>query len=769
MLINIKDFDNYVKYYPINEGLKDGSQSKCNQIFAKGPTIKFTDGQSVEPSAIVKVVEDAIVYLAEEFQTTFRFAQRINIIFLRYSSRIKTMAVDENMNMYINASFVYHTLQMNKELVAIVIMHEVLHVLFNHIERGKNWLAANGKPLNKSTNHDTNLAADIEVNQTLVRLRLTSANVISNVIHGLYLTGKKGDLGVNTNVVPMETILNNEEYMNWLRSMSPESLDPDDEDKNKKITTSKDWDEGYKDAWNKLAEIIKKYGYKKVWDILLEKGIINTEGEIDVEKSPANIKSLEFLQVKSMRDFIFESKVDPQPFASIKPFEKGQTYEDGYGTALSKIVSQLKAAIDGGADGGEGGNGGKKYESGLKKDELEKIKIPMPESDGGKSGDDGIPSNFDSEKNTSYGEGGDGKDDDEITDDDLNKLEKDLEDTFNGNDENDKSNDSDKNNEHIDSGSIGGTGSYSDSKTISNDVLKDAGYSDDDIKEINAIREKNRVRNSKEGIEKAKIELSKNLRNSSIIKQYLDAIEVESEKYKNIWKEVMEDFLAEKTRRAGRDIKGGANDWKKKSRIAMGEYGVHRKLLSQDPQDVNVYVDVSGSVDVKLLEIISKSLVIFSQQYEYSGINICPWASTNNGIHRVDEFDKRSENEVTDEILKIVSKGIAQCGGGTEAKAVLAAMIDVVVNNLNDDNKNEKDDVHVVITDGYFDFENIENKLTSSLNNAIEDRDDVAERCPENTFWMIYDADESLMESWRNEIKKGKLIFINSDVVKNNA
>ena len=234
ILTNIKDFDEYVEYYPINEGLRDGSQSKCNQIFSKGPTIKFSDGQSVEPAEIVKVVNDAINYLAEDFQTTFRFAQRINIIFLRYSSKIKTMAVDENMNMYINASFVYHTLQMNKELVAVVIMHEVMHVLFNHIERGKNWLAAKGKPLNKTTNYETNLAADIEVNQTLVRLRLTTANVIRNVIHGLYLTGKKGDLGVNTNVVPMETILDNDEYMTWLKGMCPPDLDPDDEKINKK-------------------------------------------------------------------------------------------------------------------------------------------------------------------------------------------------------------------------------------------------------------------------------------------------------------------------------------------------------------------------------------------------------------------------------------------------------------------------------------------------------------------------------------------------------
>ena len=48
-------------------------------------------------------------------------------------------------------------------------------------------------------------------------------------------------------------------------------------------------------------------------------------------------------------------------------------------------------------------------------------------------------------------------------------------------------------------------------------------------------------------------------------------------------------------------------------------------------------------------------------------------------------------------------------------------------------------------------------------------RNDVAETAPENTFWMIYDAPESYREQWKNEIKKGTLIFINSEVVKNNG
>ena len=95
-------------------------------------------------------------------------------------------------------------------------------------------------------------------------------------------------------------------------------------------------------------------------------------------------------------------------------------------------------------------------------------------------------------------------------------------------------------------------------------------------------------------------------------------------------------------------------------------------------------------------------------------------------------------------------------------------MVDVVVETLSDEKKKKKDDVHVVITDGYFDYSDVENRISRAIRSEI-DRDDVAEKAPENTVWMIYDADDDLRDRWSNEIKKGKIIFINSKVVKNNG
>lgn len=781
-LINIKDFDNYCA---LNEDLVHGEQSVCNRAFINGGPITFADGSSVHPKEIVHAVNSALSYLMNEYQRTFTFAKNtLNIIYLAHSNKIKTMAVDEHMNLYMNAGFIYHSLKMDKELIAAVIMHEVFHALFDHIDRGKNWLAANGKSKTPSTWHDTNLAADVEVNQTLVRIGLIDENRLIKEIKGIYLKNVGGDLGMNTNVVPMEIILNDEKYMAKLRSMSPPPRDPEKENPQEPLKTTEEWNQGYKDAWNKIAGLIKKYGYEKVWQKLQDAGIINNLGEIFADKGVDDIKALEYLTVKSYDEYVNETKVYEVP-----PEDTGQTYDEGFNTAFRKLIEKLGKVMNPDEEAGDsmdGGAGptGPTYDTDIKKEDLDEIDLPnkgkkskgqgqgngLPEnmkpnesdSDDGQGDENDSQNNNDSSKSDSSskgaGQGGSGKSDDQLTDDDFDKLAKDIEKRTSGGSQKVSTQ------QNID---IGGTGSFQD--TIINDEdLKEAGYSDEDIEAINGVRKDNETNNSKARIQKEIDRMKRELPKYSPISKYLDAIEIESSKYRNLWKDLLEEFMAKKTRRAGKDTPTGHNDWRRKSRIANGEYGIHHQSEAQDPQDVNVYVDVSGSVDVELLEVVAKSLVIFTQEWEYSGLNICPWASTSNGVYRIEEFYEKDEKETTDEILKIVSKGIAQCGGGTDIEAAIEVMLEVVEETLMDEDKEEKDDIHVVITDGYFNYQNVEDKIRRSILKATK-RQDVADRAPEHTFWMIYDLPDNMKDDWRKEIKKGKVVFITSEVVKNNG
>jgi hypothetical protein len=518
-------------------------------------------------------------------------------------------------------------------------------------------------------------------------------------------------------------------------------------------------------------------------------------GEISKDKGIDDIKALEYLTVRSMEEYVNEAKEAPKQ-------DTGKTYEEGFNTAFRKLIDKLNNAMnpDEGTDGAGGGGsqgGGQNYDTDLKNEDLDEIELPN-NNKGGESSDenDGLPENIKSDgsgegkgksqedqkesdgnnndqqgddqqgdskdsgddnkqKSKSAGKGGQGKSADSLTDDDVNKLANDIE---------NRGGETSEMGEHT---SIGGTGSFAE-KGLSDDDLAEAGYSQDDIDAINKIRKQNETNNSKEKIQKAIDKMRRDLPKSDPINKYLKAIEIESNKYKNLWKDILEEFMSQKTRRAGKDTPTGYNDWKRKSRIAMGEYGVHHKNEAQDPQDVNVYVDVSGSVDTSLLEVICKSLVVFTQQWEYSGMNICPWASRNNGVFKVEDFYDKNEREVTEEILAIVSTGIAQCGGGTDADAAIAAMLDVVEQTLNDDAKDEKDDIHIVITDGWFDYQNVEERIRSAIMQTVH-RADVADRAPVNTIWMIYDAPDNLKDAWTNEIKKGRLVFINSEVVKNNG
>ena len=81
---------------------------------------------------------------------------------------------------------------------------------------------------------------------------------------------KKSDSG--RDIVPMEIILDDEEYMNKLRSMCPPPPDPEQGGDNSTIETTDEWNNGYKDAWNKIAGLIKKYGHKGAWQKLLDAG-----------------------------------------------------------------------------------------------------------------------------------------------------------------------------------------------------------------------------------------------------------------------------------------------------------------------------------------------------------------------------------------------------------------------------------------------------------------------------------------------------------------
>ena len=773
-LKSYEDYRNELKTI-INEGLLDAGQNKLNRAFLNMGPIPLSNGEFINPKDIVEVIKKTIMFLSEEYRTYFSFVKDVNIIYLINCSQCRTMAVDEHMNMYMDVLFIYKNLKMDIELIGAVIMHEIFHIIYNHIERGKNWLSAHGKNI-ETDFFDTNLAGDIEVNTTLVKKNIITKERLIDEIHGLFLD-KANDNGNRIDVLNIEAILENEEMMAKLRSMANKPQEQNGGGNDTSIDTTDEWDNGYKQGWDKIAELTEKYGAEEVFKKLQEKGIINDAGKLNSDINMDDILGIQFIHIFKFDEFINESKSSNGQF---------KTEEDGFFKGVENAIAQIANSLNGGNDFNVENNA-PQINSKLSNDDLKSLKLPPSDSTNQQqSQNKGLPQNVQSDNKSQQqndnsnkgesqpngnqsqqqsGKSNDGKDNLDV---DANTLSNDLKNKSKNTQGNVGYKDQPEGNDSSNS-EIGNTGTIFDDKQTSkiNKALKESGYSQEDIDAINDVIEKNKTLNSKEGVELKKKQLYNKLPSNDPVKKYLDKIMVEESKYKNIWKKIMKEFLSKKTRRAGDDVLSNRFDWKNKRKLSIGRIAPNNLKDAQEPQDINVYVDVSGSVNIELLEIISQSLCIFAKDFKYSGINIIPWASHSNGSHKVESLSKSNPDKIAQEILGYISEGINECGGGT---ALNHACVPEIVASVADKKRKKKDDVHIIITDGQtFGDEKTVEDLIQQVALQVTKNSHYGKTIAKNCFWMIYDINNDDKKSWEESIKLGKLLFIVSSTVIGNA
>ena len=803
----IKSYENYSNELKtlINEGLYDAGQNSLNRAFLKMDEIPLSNGESIKPRDIVIAVKNAIDFLASEYRTYFSFVKyNVNIIYLINCPQCRTMAVDANMNMYMDVLFIYKNLKMDKELIGAVIMHEIFHILYNHIERGKNWLSAHGKNI-ETDFFDTNLAGDIEVNTTLVKKNIISRERLINELHGLFLDQVHSN-GNIIDVIHMEAILENEKVMAKLRSMAKKPQEQNGNGNDTSIDTTDEWDNGYKQGWDKIAELTEKYGAEKVFKKLQEKGIINEKGQLNSDINMDDILGIQFIHIFNFDEFINESKNSNGQF---------KTEEDGFFQGVKNAIAQIASSLGknaggenaGGGDTLNGKNNSPQINSKLSNDDLKSLKLPPSDSTNQQqSQNNGLPQNVQSDNNQSQQQSGNSNNGESQTSGGQSQQQSgnsnNGESQTSGGQSQQQSGNSNGGNDNLDgdantllddlknkSKNAQGNVGYADSPfgkdssnseigntgTVLNDkqtskiqkALKESGYSEDAINAIKEIIEKNKVLNSKEGVESKKKELYNKLDRNDPVKKYLDKIMVEESKYKNIWKKIMKDFLSKKSRSAGNDVLSKNYNWKNKRKLPLGIIAVNRLKKAQEPQDINVYVDVSGSVNKDILEIIAQSLCIFAKNFKYSGINIIPWASYSNGSHKVQSLSQSNPDKIAKEILGYIDEGINECGGGTNLNL---ACVPKIVASVADKKRKEKDDVHIIITDGQTggDEKTVEDLIQQVALQETKNSH-YGKTIAKNCFWMIYDADNYDKKSWEESIKLGKLIFIVSSTVIGNA
>lgn len=752
----IKDYDSFTvsDCVSINEGIQDGGATVINKAFIEHGPIELSNGEFIEPKEIVNVVKKTInEYLAYNWGSFFSFVKNFTIIYIWNDPNCHTMCVDNHLNIYMDALFIYRDLKMDPKLIGAVIMHEIFHVVYNHLERGRRWLVSKQKTLNSKTAYENNLAADIEVNTSLVLKNIITRERLVDEIHGLFLKE------LSSNVPPMEEILEDERLMNKLRNMCPFDKHiggGEGEEKTEVVESTPEFDDAYVEMKNKITELVNKYGPEEAIKKLREIGaVVGVSPRVSDDFVADDIFSLSFLQLKSYEDFLNEEK-KPNNFS---------TKMDGYRAALNKAMQEIESALAG-KDGvkveGGGNGGGVVPKTNIDKSKLKPMNLPTASADGEKKKDNpegGLPTNIPQkgkDGEDSEGEGG-GNGDVDLNGEIKNNGKKniDINVTYKGQKTGGDS--------IIDKSSIGKTGTFVDSSEGNpfEETIKKC-YGDELAEKVIKQIEASKHYNTKENIEKKKQDLYNSLPERDSIKLIWDKAKSSEKKYMAMWKKILKSFLNKKTRNAGRDVRDDRIKWGEKRHMSIAVMSPKNLTKGQEPQDLNVYVDVSGSVysNMELMQLIAESLVAFMKSFNYSGINIIPWASKSTGVHKVESISKKGSTNAVDEILKHISDGANECGGGTDL--VGACVPEIVKTTFQYKGRQKMDDVHIIITDGLVggDVRNIEDVIESSINKYKgASSSSVATKVVKNCIWMLYDNEDT---GWDDNIKLGELVRISS-------
>jgi len=253
----------YIESYSIfkilNESLLSDDQRMVNKAFlnmADPETgLCMWDGELIKPKDVVDVINETLNYMQDEWPYWYSYFMDFSIIWSSKSGlQVDTMAVDDNMNLYINPLFVQKYLKNKVEYTQFVLMHEMMHVVFNHVRRSKNYL--NNSPIAR-TWRDTNLAGDLEINTFLVLLNVITRSEIENEIGGGVILDE-----VNR-VITLEDILDSDDLMNKLKSKFDQpnkSLPQQNNNSNNDIQAdggeSQQLDPAFVDGFNEAKKII---------------------------------------------------------------------------------------------------------------------------------------------------------------------------------------------------------------------------------------------------------------------------------------------------------------------------------------------------------------------------------------------------------------------------------------------------------------------------------------------------------------------------------
>ena len=137
------------------------------------------------PNDVVRCLNSAIGVANFRFPHLSKLLSSFNIIILpKYSNICRTMGVNsESKTLVMCAAFVANELSYDYKNIAVIILHETLHIFLNHKKREDNY-KKNHKDYISYPNG--NIAMDYEVNQILINERICKPEFFTEIVPGCY-------------------------------------------------------------------------------------------------------------------------------------------------------------------------------------------------------------------------------------------------------------------------------------------------------------------------------------------------------------------------------------------------------------------------------------------------------------------------------------------------------------------------------------------------------------------------------------------------------
>ena len=243
--------------------------------------------------------------------------------------------------------------------------------------------------------------------------------------------------------------------------------------------------------------------------------------------------------------------------------------------------------------------------------------------------------------------------------------------------------------------------------------LEESGFDKDVVSEVCEEVESLTPKSSEE-LSELRNNIIKNKPKSGLAKICTD-IKISNEVVENVWDEIVRKFLEHNTLFAGKKKKIADRKhikWGDRRTLGIDMIRPYHPKGDASPQNINVLVDTSISIDMKTVLLFAQTLANCCDKLEYSGVTLIPFATKvdeNSAVYFTGDDAKNDKEALINRIIEMATNN--EAGGGTRIKPC----VDTIVKY----SQSEPKSVWIILTDGEFSGEKSLKRILSASNRIL--------------------------------------------------